>query len=248
MAKKYELATEGATEISAKESQELATRSYQEQFLSAPPKSSFTRSPDFINVNKINAEVTLGKDNYKILKKSEGSEAVILNIGALMFMKWQEGNTGLPPDKITPEEAEDAGEVLYWPSDGAKTPRPTVTPYRELVMLIRSPDDDLSPAFKVFLNDDDWALGKYSCGGTAYYQNMPDDHGILDDVRLYTQDKKTNKTIRPWHQLLWGVHPDTHIYKTSGNAASYLKLTFKKLMKEDDKLFVAIDNVMRSGN
>ena len=105
-----------------------------------------------------------------------------------------------------------------------------------MYLLIKAAGE-VNPAFQVNINDEDWAAGIYSCGRTAYYQNMKNDEGILRTIRFYT------KGNHPIYQLLWTVTPVLHKYG-SGFTSGYLKFTLKKLMDETDPRFVAVRDAL----
>lgn len=229
---------EEATVVSEEASTALATRAEMGEFLDTPNAAARLFMPRFIKLDKSSGNAVIGKENYQLLKPGSVTECVILKIDQRMFMKGDADNPMAPPIKFTEEQAIAAGEVLYWPPRGVEGPKPTVDPYRDIALLIKSPGE-ASPAFSLDLAGDEWAPGIYSCARTGYRQNMRDDGGILDTIR-YEQKHGTRL-----FQLLWNIQPVVHTYQ-NGFTGSYLKISLKKRMTEKDPVFAELLSVMPS--
>lgn len=225
--------------ITDEETTALANRANMGEFLDSPSTASKLSRPSFVNTTKDPVNATLGKDKLQLLKAGESADVVIFQVDGLGFSKPDPANEMGPPIKFGSEqEALAAGERTKFTSDGI---RPTVAPYRNLSMLVKCPGE-VSPAFKVALAGAYWAACIYSCGKTAYYQNMPEDEGILDIIRFYQ-----NNAGLPLYQLLWTVTPVLHTYKKTNRTAAYLKFTFKKKLDDKDPIFTEIQDAMKSG-
>jgi len=225
-----ELLSDEATPVTEEETQALVQRANMGEFLDTPSTSGRMLRPDFIRISKDTANVTIGKELFPMLRAGETTDAVILRIDQLKYMKQNPAGNKLPPIKFESASAAlEAGETTEW---GSHSEKPSVDPYRDISMLIRSPGD-ANPAFSIELSDGDWASGIYSCSRTGYFQNMKNDEGILKTVRFYM------KSGCPLYQLLWSITPTLHMYVT-GNTSGYLKFVLKKKMSDTDPVFLGI--------
>ncbi len=223
-----------AEPVTAEETQALAE--YADRAEVMQYGSGSLMKPDFVKIDKNTAVATIGQDGFELLRPGMSADCVILYMDDVTkFLKSDPDNPMAPPTKWPSEQAALAdGEVTQFGAWGSDI-KPTVAPYRDIMLLVKCPGDP-NPAFDKDLAGAEWALGAYSMGRTAYLQNAKNDKGIIRTINFYT------KTC-PVHQILWAVTPVLHKY-TSGFTSGYLKFSFKKLMKADDPLFLAIESAL----
>jgi hypothetical protein len=231
--------------VGPEETQALVQRAAMGEFLDQPGGRQKLFSPQFINVSKDSGDARIGKEKFDLLRCNQVTECIIMKIDGLGFMRSEEGNPmGAPIKYGNREAALDAGEIIDWPPKGVEGPRPTVAPYRDFAVLVKAPGDG-NPAFGVSLPDGDYAPGIYSCGRTGYYQNCPQDEGILKTIRF---ELKNGTKL---YQLVWNVQAVLHQYpakngQAKGFTSGYLKFSLKRRMKTDDPVFVAISDAMNN--
>jgi hypothetical protein len=229
--------TEGVMEYVPDASEAVIVRASMGELVDTNESGRKLLVPQFINASKDTGDARIGKEKFELLKCGQVAEAIILKIDGLGYLKANPENVMAPPIKYgSRAEAEAAGEIIDWPPKGVAGPKPTVAPFRDFSLLVKSPGEP-NPAFNVELPDGSYAPGIYSVGRTAYYQNCPQDEGILKVIRFEMSQG------RKMYQLVWNVQAVLHRY-ASGYTSGYLKFTFTKRLKEDDPRFVAIDEAI----
>jgi hypothetical protein len=184
-------------------------------------------APDYIKIDHETGDLLIGKERNRIMEANQATQAIILSIGGLEYIEKTPVDF-MNPLKWDSEEAALAdGRVTRFPPYGTDGDRPDVDPFRELTMLIRSPDGaEANPGYRVNIAGSDYAYGIFSAARTNYFENMKNDRGILDTVRWYA-----NKQV-PLYRLVWKLAPAEKTYNNR-KKVWYLKLTFSALLPED---------------
>jgi len=220
-------------------SEALVARASMGELVDTEDSSRKLFTPQFVSVSKDTGDARIGKEKFDLLKCGQVTEGIILRIDGLSYMKPNPENMMAPPVKYASrQEAAAANEIIDWPPKGTPGPKPTVAPFRDVAILVKAAGEP-NPAFSIELPDGNYAPALYTMGRTAYYQNCPQDEGILKVIRFELQQG------RKLYQLVWNVQAVLHRYD-SGFSSGYLKFTLVKRLKDDDPRFLAIDAAIRN--